>query len=50
MLSSYIPEEVTENFGNSIEAVNKVFLNSLNVKRKSGNTWLQELNGVVHFE
>ena len=50
MLSSYIPEEVTENFGNSIEAVNKVFVNSLNVKRKSGNTWLQELNGVVHFE
>lgn len=49
MLSSYVPEEVTEDFGNSIVSVNQVMVNSLNVKRRNGNTWLQELKGIVNF-
>lgn len=50
MLSSYVPESVTENFANSIESINTVFINSLNVNRANGNTWLQELCGTVKFE
>lgn len=50
MLSSYVPEEVTEDFENSVVSVSQVMVNSLNVRRKNGNTWLQELKGVVHFD
>lgn len=49
MLSSYIPEDVTDDFEHSIVSVNQVTVNSLNVKRKNGNTWLQELTGIVSF-
>lgn len=50
MLSSYVPEDVTENYENSVESISKVKVNSLNVRRRNGNTWLQELNAIVDFE
>ncbi len=50
MLGSYIPETVTEDFGNHVESVNKVFVNTLDVKRKNGNTWLQEIISVVELQ
>lgn len=50
MLSSYVPETVTENFGEYVEAVNKVQVNTLDVRRRNGNTWLQELLSIVNIE
>lgn len=50
MLSSYVPETVTENFGDYVEAVNKVQVNTLDVRRRNGNTWLQELIAIVSIE
>lgn len=47
MLSSYIPEEIEADFGNHILTPNCVMVNSLEVKRKNGNTWLQELTGII---
>ena len=50
MLGSYIPETVTEDFGSHIETVNKVMVNTLDVKRKNGNTWLQELLAIIELK
>ncbi len=50
MLGSYIPENVTENFGDHIVSAQKVMINTLDVKRKSGNTWLQEIISVVDIK
>lgn len=50
MLSSYVPEDVTENFENSVVSINQVVVNSLGVKRRNGNTWLQELKAIVSFQ
>ncbi len=50
MLGSYIPETVTENFGDHIVSVQKVMVNTLDVKRRNGNTWLQELISVVDIK
>lgn len=50
MLGSYIPETVTENFGSHIVSAQKVMINTLDVKRRNGNTWLQELLSVVDIK
>ena len=50
MLGSYVPETVTENFADHVETVNCVTVNTLDVKRKNGNTWLQELRAIVNLE
>lgn len=50
MLGSYIPETVTEDFGSNIVNVNKVMVNTLDVKRRNGNTWLQELQAIVEVQ
>ena len=50
MLGSYIPETVTEDFGNHVVNANKVMVNTLDVKRKNGNTWLQELLDIVSLK
>ncbi len=50
MLSSYVPETVKENFGDHVEAVNQVQVNTLDVRRRNGNTWLQELIAIVDIE
>ena len=50
MLGSYIPETVTEDFGSNIVNVNKVMVNTLDVKRRNGNTWLQELQAIVEVK
>lgn len=49
MLSSYVPESVTSDFANHIEAPSKVLVNTLGVHRKNGNTWLQELTAIMSF-
>ena len=50
MLGSYIPEEVSENFGDHIVSAQKCMINTLDVHRKNGNTWLQELIDVSDIE
>ena len=50
MLGSYIPENVTEDFGSHIVSAQKVMINTLDVKRRNGNTWLQELISVVDIK
>ena len=50
MLGSYIPETVTENFADHIVSAQKVMINTLDVKRRSGNTWLQEIISVVDIK
>lgn len=50
MLSSYVPETVTDNFSESVEDISKVFVNSLDVRRRNGNTWLQELIAIVNIQ
>lgn len=50
MLGSYVPETVTEDFGNHIESVQRVMINTLDVKRRSGNTWLQEIISIVDIK
>ena len=50
MLGSYIPETVKENFGAHIVSAQKVMINTLDVKRKNGNTWLQEILSVVDIK
>lgn len=50
MLSSYVPETVTEYFSESVEDISKVFINSLDVRRRNGNTWLQELIAIVNIQ
>jgi len=50
MLGSYIPETVTENFGDHIVSAQKVMINTLDVRRRNGNTWLQEILSVVDIK
>ena len=50
MLSSYVPETVTDNFSESVEDISKVFVNSLDVRRRNGNTWMQELIAIVNIQ
>lgn len=50
MLGSYVPETVTENFADHVETVNCVMVNTLDVHRKNGNTWLQELRAIVKIQ
>lgn len=50
MLGSYIPETVTENFGDHIVSAQKVIVNTLDVRRRNGNTWLQEILSVVDIK
>ena len=50
MLGSYIPETVTENFAEHIVSAQKVTVNTLDVKRKNGNTWLQEIISIVDIK
>ncbi len=50
MLSSYVPEHITENFGAHAEELSQVFVNTLDVHRGNGNTWLQEILAVICFE
>lgn len=50
MLGSYIPETVTENFGDHIVSAQKVMVNTLDVRRRNGNTWLQEILSVVDIK
>lgn len=50
MLGSYIPETVTENFGDHVVSAQKVMVNTLDVRRRNGNTWLQEIISVVDIK
>lgn len=50
MLGSYIPETVTENFAEHVASAQKVIVNTLDVRRKNGNTWLQEILSVVDIK
>lgn len=50
MLGSYVPETVTEDFANHVVSANKVMVNTLDVRRKNGNTWLQEIIAVVEVK
>ena len=50
MLGSYIPETVTENFADHLVSAQKVHVNTLDVRRKNGNTWLQEIISVVDIK
>jgi cell wall-associated NlpC family hydrolase len=50
MLGSYVPETVTEDFANHVKVVNCVMVNTLDVHRKNGNTWLQELRAIVNIQ
>ena len=50
MLGSYVPETVTENFADHVVSAQSVFVNTLDVRRKNGNTWLQEIISVVDIK
>lgn len=50
MLGSYVPEEVTENFTEHVVSALRVNVNTLDVKRKSGKTWIQELVSLVELK
>ena len=50
MLGSYVPEDVTENFKEHVVSALRVNVNTLDVKRKSGNTWMKELVSLVELK
>ncbi|MCR5154423.1 MAG: C40 family peptidase [Lachnospiraceae bacterium] len=49
LLGSYVPEEVTEDFANNIVTVYKCQVNSLDVHRANGNTWMEEVNYINNW-
>lgn len=49
MLGSYVPEDVTENFKEHVISALRVNVNTLDVKRKNGNTWMKELVSLVEI-
>lgn len=49
MLSNYVPEEVTENYNENAVKIAHLYINSLDVHRKNGNTWMEELKSYIHW-
>ena len=50
MLSSYVPEDVTSDYDKCSIKMAKLYINSLDVHRKNGNTWMEELKSYIHWK
>lgn len=49
MLSTYVPEDVTKNFDKNAVKIARNHINSLDVRRRNGNTWMEELKSYIHW-
>ncbi len=49
MLSNYVPEDVTSDYDKSAVKLAKLYINSLDVYRKNGNTWMEEIKSYIHW-
>ena len=49
MLSNYVPEDVTSDYDQSAVKLAKLYINSLDVYRKNGNTWMEEIKSYIHW-
>jgi len=49
MLSNYVPEDVISDYDKSAVKLAKLYINSLDVYRKNGNTWMEEIKSYIHW-
>ena len=50
MLSNYVPEDVTSDYDKCAVKIAKLYINSLDVHRKNGNTWMEEIKSYIHWQ
>lgn len=50
MLQSYIPEGTKENLEESIIVTNRAMISTMNLRRLTGKTWLQDVQAIVSFD
>jgi len=49
MLSTYVPEDVTSDFDKNVVKMARNHINSLDVHRRNGNTWMEEIKSYIHW-
>lgn len=49
MLSTYVPEDVTSDFDKNAVKMARNHINSLDVHRRNGNTWMEEIKSYIHW-
>jgi len=49
MLSTYVPEDVTCDFDKNVVKMARNHINSLDVHRRNGNTWMEEIKSYIHW-